>query len=470
MGKLSAELLTSSSLINNGHGCPLPLHHFRTGSPSINSRGVTCFSTHRTFRSEKRSARSGEAADPYRTTDTRRSLKARSSFATNSFSSSILSPATGCASPARASPSEASEPASAESAAAAAESAATPAATAPVPAAAHHLSDQHTREKPAQSASPAAASSAADRPQENHQQDKRENQADCAARGRGVSGIGLPPDWLAFDSDAFRFSYALAELLRGRQQRAPVVALTKNGPDAAQHASGVAVRDDRLQSIADFHAILTILDRQQDQETLVRAFFADSPFLEKAHRDIFDRLAFERIDGHDGELDARGALHVRAVSLQPGRGASADHVGEVVHIARRLELGGVQRNGQSAEEDRQRGYPGETRHESAAGGRRLPWRRLFLRRCSDKTMLARQVFAPHTETFQASEHGHGHLLRVEELLGQGLDLRRGYLLDLLQHFIQREEPLEVQFLTREISHAAAGAFHSQNGRALDVIF
>ena len=36
--------------------------------------------------------------------------------------------------------------------------------------------------------------------------------------------------------------------------------------------------------------------------------------------------------------------------------------------------------------------------------------------------LSCKVLAAQLEAFQASEHGHGHMLRVEELLRQGLNL------------------------------------------------
>src|SRR6476660_9015074 len=76
-------------------------------------------------------------------------------------------------------------------------------------------------------------------------------------------------------------------------------------------------------------------------------------------------------------------------------------------------------------------------------------------------LLPGQVSAPDAESFQASEHGHGHLAWIEELLRKLLHFFGGHTLDALQHFVQREEALEIQLLPREVTHAARSRFQPQ---------
>ena len=73
MGKQSAELRASSSLMRSGAGCPSSRHQRNTDSESASSRGVTSFSTQKMLRSEYRPCTSPDAAEPYKMTETRRS-------------------------------------------------------------------------------------------------------------------------------------------------------------------------------------------------------------------------------------------------------------------------------------------------------------------------------------------------------------------------------------------------------------
>jgi len=126
------------------------------------------------------------------------------------------------------------------------------------------------------------------------------------------------PASLALDGNAFGLCDALPKLLRRGHQSAAIVFLPQDRPDAAQNASSVAVGNDRFQPIADLDAVLAVLDREQYQQAFVRTLLTDAPFLEQAYGDVFDGLIFETIHGDDGELRARGALHIAAIRLDLG--------------------------------------------------------------------------------------------------------------------------------------------------------
>src|ERR1051326_3396304 len=90
MGKQSAERCTSSSLSKSGAGLPRLCHHAKTGSARARSEPVIPVSPHKTFRSENPSCRSSAAPEPYRITDTSRSLCACCNRSTSSASSSCI--------------------------------------------------------------------------------------------------------------------------------------------------------------------------------------------------------------------------------------------------------------------------------------------------------------------------------------------------------------------------------------------
>src|SRR6185312_7317257 len=114
--------------------------------------------------------------------------------------------------------------------------------------------------------------------------------------------------------------------------------------------------------VTDLDAILVVLDRQQYQQAFVSTLLADAPLLEQPDRDVFDRLIVERVYRDDGELRAGSPLNIAGIGFDLRRGLSVDHVSEIVHVTRGLELGGVEREGENAEEDRQRRHPADTPH------------------------------------------------------------------------------------------------------------
>src|SRR5882724_7096184 len=86
MAKQSVEVLTSSAVSSSGGGLPWARHHTTTGSDFDNSAGDNRSSTHSTFKSEVSLSQSPIAADPYSSTETRRSPSADLSRSTNSES------------------------------------------------------------------------------------------------------------------------------------------------------------------------------------------------------------------------------------------------------------------------------------------------------------------------------------------------------------------------------------------------
>ena len=74
---------------------------------------------------------------------------------------------------------------------------------------------------------------------------------------------------------------------------------------------------------------------------------------------------------------------------------------------------------------------------------------------SGKTRFC-QILAAEPEAFQSAQHGNSEFFGVEEFLGEGSDFFGRHRFDLLQDFVDGEEAAKVQFLPREVGHAAGG--------------
>ncbi len=113
-------------------------------------------------------------------------------------------------------------------------------------------------------------------------------------------------------------------------------------PEQWEHASAetadLAIRQYRFESISDFRPVLVLIYREQNHNTAVLAFRSHTPFLEETIRKILSRIAFERMDGYDGELGIRFLIQLLTESGDFLPGIGIDDAGEIIHVTLRREL------------------------------------------------------------------------------------------------------------------------------------
>lgn len=131
--------------------------------------------------------------------------------------------------------------------------------------------------------------------------------------------------------------YARADGVRRHYQRAAILASTQIGLHRAQHVSGIAVRDDRLQTITHFQAGAAIADRQQQQSAVVFSLLPDAPFAKERVGGIFNWLAIERWHSNQCQLRSGSTLEIGAVLFQLLPAGRIDYAREIANIALRLE-------------------------------------------------------------------------------------------------------------------------------------
>jgi len=142
---------------------------------------------------------------------------------------------------------------------------------------------------------------------------------------------------VGIEGDAFRFCDGSAgDLGRGQHRRA-VIALPQQRPHLPQRIADESVGKDRLQAVADFDAILMILDREEHQEAGILTFFPNAPFAKQSVGVVFYGIAIGAVDGDQGDLRAGGTLHLGPVLLNASLGCVVQDMGEVADVALWLE-------------------------------------------------------------------------------------------------------------------------------------
>ena len=104
---------------------------------------------------------------------------------------------------------------------------------------------------------------------------------------------------------------------RGHQRyRAVVVILPEQRDRLAAKASDLAVGQNRLQAVADFDAVLPVLHRQQDQDSVVGGLAADAPLLVQGDGVALDVRTVQGIHRDDGDLRVRFLVDLLADVVQ----------------------------------------------------------------------------------------------------------------------------------------------------------
>ena len=107
--------------------------------------------------------------------------------------------------------------------------------------------------------------------------------------GRGLLGWGNRNVGVGCDD--------VGDLLDAKLDGRAVLALCKLRVHAAADVADLAVGEDAFESVADFNAVLAILNGKDEENALVGGFGADLPVVFESGRPGVDILAVERFDG-----------------------------------------------------------------------------------------------------------------------------------------------------------------------------
>jgi hypothetical protein len=102
---------------------------------------------------------------------------------------------------------------------------------------------------------------------------------------------------------------------------------------ASQNLAGITVRDHGFQSIPNLHPRTSLLDRNQDQETIGLILLADAPLLKELYRVVFDGLSMQRVYGDDGELHASFGFQLLAELFNALAGWLIQDVSEIINVS-----------------------------------------------------------------------------------------------------------------------------------------
>ena len=80
------------------------------------------------------------------------------------------------------------------------------------------------------------------------------------------------------------------------------MALAQKRQHVAPKAADFSVRQNRFEPVSDFCPVLMIVHRQQHHHAAVLALGPHAPLLEELVGKILNAVAFERVDGYDGQL------------------------------------------------------------------------------------------------------------------------------------------------------------------------
>ncbi len=121
---------------------------------------------------------------------------------------------------------------------------------------------------------------------------------------------------------------------RSDQQERLVIAPTPHKRDGLPlEASDFAIRQNRLQSIANLDASTVVVDRIKDQHSAIGGFASDPPLMEQIDGVTFDVAAIERMNGHYGDLGMGFFVNLPADFFDLRDGIRVQNMCEIVDVA-----------------------------------------------------------------------------------------------------------------------------------------
>jgi len=193
---------------------------------------------------------------------------------------------------------------------------------------------QHAEDK----AEEAAAAGFRDK---NQKQDEEDAADDDLAEGQRLglrlllARLGIP---LRIEFDAGVCCDDLRDRGGGEDERAVVVLLAEVGNHLAADAADLAVGQDALEAVADFNAVLVVVDREEDEDAAVCALGADLPAFFQFVDEVIDVLIADALDGDDCNLRVGTLVDLAAEQGEGLDGLRGEDAGEVVDVAAWLQL------------------------------------------------------------------------------------------------------------------------------------
>lgn len=155
-----------------------------------------------------------------------------------------------------------------------------------------------------------------------------------------MESVGTPPDapgQLHIQRNILGFGNNRADMLRGGHHRLSVLTLPQRGAHFAQHVSGEAIRQDRLQAIAHFQAAPAVANHQQQQDPLVFSFLPDAPCAVDGVGHVLNGLSLEGRERHQSHLRACQLFDSCAIAFERAPAGAIDDMRKIADVAFRFE-------------------------------------------------------------------------------------------------------------------------------------
>src|SRR5579863_2593941 len=120
------------------------------------------------------------------------------------------------------------------------------------------------------------------------------------------------------------------------RHRTAIVALSQEWNGLTADAAGLAVRQNRLQPVANLDSVPVVLSRDQNQHTAIGGFAADPPFLIQIDGIALDIGAIQGLNCNYGNLCVCLLIDLTTDVIDLSNGGLVENMREIVDVARRL--------------------------------------------------------------------------------------------------------------------------------------
>jgi hypothetical protein len=118
------------------------------------------------------------------------------------------------------------------------------------------------------------------------------------------------------------------DLQRGRSK----LVLAQEWHHISAEAANLAIRQNGLQTVAHLGPVLMVVHGEQNHHAAILALWSDAPLTKKPVSEILRGVAFERVNGHDGDLRAGFLIHLLAKRSQVLARSVIQDAGEVIYV------------------------------------------------------------------------------------------------------------------------------------------
>ena len=139
------------------------------------------------------------------------------------------------------------------------------------------------------------------------------------------------------DGDAFLLGDPFPNNARSLNYGIGKILFTQSRTHRIKDATGEAIGQDRLQTVAHFQAHSTVFYGQQQEYAFILFFRSNAPLAEKQIGHIFHRFAFQSVNGDNSHLRSGGLFNGSAIAFQLGFGCRWYDVCKVTNVPFWLE-------------------------------------------------------------------------------------------------------------------------------------